>query len=103
MKKFSIFNFSFDFTQDPELAEGQFSNPEKGYTLIELLAVMFVLTTVGTIMAGIVVNSLRGSNRSTNVNDIRENGNFTISQISKMISFAKSAGAVSGKKIKKDS
>mgnify|MGYP001591228979 CR=1 FL=1 len=70
-------------------------NPEKGYTLIELLAVMIVVITVGTIIAGIIVNSLRGGNRSTNVNDIRENGNFALSQVSKMIIFAKSFDGVS--------
>lgn len=81
-KQFPIFNF-------------QFSKSEKGYTLIELLAVMVVVVIVGTIIAGIIVSSLRGSNKSTNVNDIRENGNFALSQISKMISFAKSFDGVS--------
>lgn len=94
-KLISNFKFSFDFTQDPELAEEQFSNSQKGYTLIELLAVIVVVVTVGTIIAGIIVNSLRGGNRSTNVNDIRENGNFALSQISKMIIFAKSFDGVS--------
>lgn len=95
MKKFSIFNFSFDFTQDPEFAEGQFSNSEKGYTLIELLAVMLVVVTVGTVISGVIVSSLRGSNKSTSVNDIRESGNFVLSQVSKMIIFAKSFDGVS--------
>ena len=61
----------------------------KGYTLIELLAVIMVITTVGGLIAGIIVLSLRGSNRSTNVNGIRQNGNFALSQMSKMITYAK--------------
>ncbi len=60
----------------------------KGYTLIELLAVIVVITTVGGLITGIIVLSLRGSNRSTNVNGIRQSGNFALNQMSKMITYA---------------
>jgi prepilin-type N-terminal cleavage/methylation domain-containing protein len=63
-------------------------NNQKGYTLVELLIVMFILGTVGTIALSIFVTSLRGGNKSTSVNDIRQNGNYAISQMSKMISYA---------------
>lgn len=61
---------------------------QKGYTLIELLAVMVVLIVVGGIITSILISSLRGSNRSTSVNDVRQNGNYVLSQMSKMIAFA---------------
>jgi len=66
----------------------------KGYTLIELLAVMVVMITVGLIVATILVSSLRGSNKTNTINTIRQNGNYTILQISKMLEFAQSFGGV---------
>lgn len=70
-------------------------NNKKGYTLVELLAAMILLITVGSIMAGIIVISLRGSNRSTNVNDIRQEGNYALSQMSKMITYAQTFDGIS--------
>lgn len=61
---------------------------KKGYTLIELLAVIIIIITVGSLIAGIIVLSLRGSNRSTNVNSIRQSGDFALFQMSKMIAYA---------------
>lgn len=63
---------------------------EKGYTLIELLAVMIVMAAVGLIVATILVSSLRGTNKTNIINTVRENGNYTIQQMSKMIEFAQS-------------
>ncbi len=70
-------------------------NNKKGYTLVELLAAMILLIIVGSIMAAIIVISLRGSNRSTNVNDIRQEGNFALSQMTKMITYAQSFDGIS--------
>lgn len=66
-----------------------------GYTLIELLIVMVVLVTVGVIVAGIIVSSLRGTNKATTIETVRKNGNYAILQISRMIEFAQSFGGVS--------
>lgn len=66
----------------------------KGYTLVELLAVIIVMTTVGTIIAGILASTLRGGNKSNSLNEIRQSGNFTISQMSKMIMYAKGFGGI---------
>ncbi len=68
---------------------------ERGYTLIELLAVMVVLIATGGIIVSIMISSLRGSNRAATVNDVRQNGNYTIGQMSKMISYAQSFDGVS--------
>jgi type II secretory pathway pseudopilin PulG len=70
-------------------------NSRQGYTLIELLAVMIILISVGTIIASILVLSLRGGNKSTTTNEIRQSGNYAISQMSKMIAYAKIFGGVS--------
>jgi len=70
-------------------------HPDSGYTLIELLAVMIILIVVGTIIAAIFVSALRGGNKSTTTNDIRQSGNYAISQMSRMIAYAKSFDGVS--------
>lgn len=61
-----------------------------GYTLIEMLAVIFVVVTVGAIITGIIVVSLRDSNRSVNVNEVRQAGNFVLAQMVKNINYSKS-------------
>ena len=70
-------------------------NKIKGFTLIELLVVMFILVSVGAIATGIFAGVLRGSNKGNNVNDIRQNGNYVISQMTKMIAYAQSFEGVS--------
>lgn len=67
----------------------------KGYTLIELLTVIIILTSVGAIIASIFVSALRGGNKSNTTNEIRENGNYLIVQMSKTIRYAKSFDGVS--------
>lgn len=66
----------------------------KGYTLIELLAVMIIMITVGVIVAAILVASLRGSSKTNTIDTVRKNGNYTILQISKMLEFAQSFGGM---------
>lgn len=68
---------------------------KNGFTLIELLVVMMVLVTVGLIIATIIVSALRGSNKTNTVNTVRQNGDYAISQISKMLEFSQSFGGVS--------
>lgn len=70
-------------------------NSEKGYTLIELLAVMIIMVTVGVIVAAILVSSLRGGNKANTIDTIRKNGNYTILEVSKMLEFAQSFVGVS--------
>jgi len=65
-----------------------------GYTLIELLTVMIILVTVGTIIISILVSSLRSGNKSATTNDIRQNGSNAIAQVSKMITYAYSFDGV---------
>lgn len=70
-------------------------NNNSGYTLIELLAVMIVLVTVGVIIASILVSSLRGTSKTNVIDEIRSNGNFTLLQMGRMISFAQNFSGVS--------
>jgi type II secretory pathway pseudopilin PulG len=61
---------------------------QKGFTLVELLAVMAVLITVGTVVFGILVASLRGSSKSEILTDVTQNGNYALTEMTKTIRFA---------------
>lgn len=67
----------------------------KGYTLVELLAVILVLVSVGGIIIAIVTTSFRGGNRSINVNQVRQEGNFALTQMSRTIRYAEGFDGVS--------
>lgn len=82
MKKyFSSFNSHFSF--------------QKGFTLVELLASIIVLVALGSIITGIITSSLRGANKTTTVENIRQNGNYAISQMSKTIQYAQTFNGLS--------
>lgn len=57
----------------------------KGFTLVELLAVIFVFVAVGSIIAAIITSTLRGNNKTNVVNSTTINGNYAITQIAKSI------------------
>jgi len=60
----------------------------RGFTLVELLTSIIVLVAVGSVIVGITTSSLRGANKTTVVENIRQNGNYALSQISKDIEYA---------------
>jgi len=68
---------------------------QKGYTLVELLAVIAVVIVVGVIISGILVSSLRGGSKSNVLDNVRQNGNNAIAQMSKMILYAQYFNGVS--------
>lgn len=68
---------------------------QSGFTLIELLAVLGVIVTVGTIAAGIIISSLRITNKTNGLNSVRQNGNFAIQQISRTVQYSRSFDGVS--------
>lgn len=58
---------------------------QKGYTLIELLAVMVVFVVIGGIVLAIIFSTLRATNKANTLAYLRQNGNYAISQMVKMI------------------
>ena len=62
---------------------------QKGFTLIELLAVMIVFVVVGGILTGVIVSTLRGTNKTTTFAAVRSNGNYAMTTMTKMIRNAK--------------
>ncbi len=87
--KFQISNFLSTLSSRPK---GKFS---RGFTLVELLAVIGVIVTVGGIASGIIFSSLRASNKANQIEKIRQNGNFALVEISKTITYAKSFNGAS--------
>lgn len=61
---------------------------QSGFTLVELLAVMIVLVTVGGIIFGVLYASLRGSNRANVLTDVQENGDYVLTEMGRVIRFA---------------
>lgn len=61
---------------------------QSGFTLVELLSSIIVLVAVGSVIAGIITSSLRGTNKTTTIENIRQNGNYTLNQMSKNIEYA---------------
>ena len=68
---------------------------KNGYTLIELLAVMIVLIVIGTIISSILTSVLRAGSKSLATETVGRNGDFAITQMSKMITYAKKFEGVS--------
>lgn len=60
---------------------------QKGFTLIELLASVIVLVAVGSVITGIISSSLRGANKTNTIENIRQNGNYALAQMSKDIEY----------------
>lgn len=59
-----------------------------GFTLVELLTVIFILVSVGTIISAVLVTALRNGTKGNTINDVRQSGEFLISQMSKMITYS---------------
>jgi type II secretory pathway pseudopilin PulG len=64
------------------------SELNKGFTLVELLASIIVLVVIGSVIAGVIVSSLRGSNKTNNIESVRQAGNYVLNQMSKDIEYA---------------
>jgi prepilin-type N-terminal cleavage/methylation domain-containing protein len=70
-------------------------NKQNGYTLVELLAVIIILVTVGGIITSILTAVLRSGNKSTTMENVRRNGDSAIAQMSRMITYAKDFEGIS--------
>lgn len=66
------------------------SNYEEGFTLVELLIATGIAIVVGSIIVAILVATLRNSSKSAILNAVRQNGDYTLSQMVRTIRGAKS-------------
>ncbi|HEX8965765.1 MAG TPA: prepilin-type N-terminal cleavage/methylation domain-containing protein [Patescibacteria group bacterium] len=67
----------------------QNKNNQAGFTIIEMLTVMFVFAVVSAIAGAILVTSLRTSTKTNALANVRNNGTYVISQMTKTIRFAR--------------
>lgn len=58
---------------------------QKGFTLVEMLAVMVVFVVIGSFVTAILITSLRGNNKTNTLTAVRQNGNYALSQMAKTI------------------
>ncbi|MEX2007563.1 MAG: type II secretion system protein [Candidatus Levyibacteriota bacterium] len=67
----------------------------EGFTLVELLAVIMVIAVVGGIVGAILISSLVGTNKTNSLDNVRQNGNYALLQVSKAIEFSRNFYGVS--------
>lgn len=60
----------------------------KGFSLIELIAVMAVFSVIGTIIVTIISTVLRSSKKVELLTNVRQSGDFTLSQMVRSIRYA---------------
>lgn len=56
-----------------------------GFTLVEMLAVIAIFITIGSIVMSILVTSFRTSNKTNIVTAVQHNGNYALTQMAKTI------------------
>lgn len=61
---------------------------QSGFTLVEILAVLAITGIVGTLMFQTLSSTLRSANKSSSIATIQQNGNFVLSQMSRMIRYS---------------
>lgn len=61
------------------------SPASRGFTLVEMLAVIIVFIIIGSIMLSILVTTFRTSQKTDTLSQVRENGNYVITQMAKSI------------------
>lgn len=66
-----------------------------GYTLVEALVVMIVLITVGGLIFSVLYTTLRGTVKTDTVNNLTQNGDYTMSLMTNLIRNAQNFGGVS--------
>ena len=74
MKKLSLFNPKF--------------SDSKGFTLIEMLMVIGILSVIGTVAVTVITITLRGAKKTDLLNFANQNGDAALSQMVKSIRYA---------------
>ncbi len=80
------------------IKESRIKNQESrisGFTLVELLISLFILTTISSLVVSIVWISLKSTVKANNLSVIRQNGNFAMLQMTKMLQFSNEFHGVS--------
>lgn len=71
-------------------SEGK-AKSQSGFTLIEILVFLGVFFAVSAIVGGVLVSTLRSSQKTKTLDDVRHNGDFALNTMSRMI---RNAGSI---------
>lgn len=58
---------------------------QRGFTLIELLILIVMLSVVGSVIVAIIASTLRGTDKTNRLTEVRQNGSFAASIMARMI------------------
>lgn len=83
------------YEENEPMKKVRFIKLQRGFTIVEILAVMIVFIVIGSIAAAVFFTSLRTVNKSNSLASLRENGNYALSQVVKMIRYAQKFEGVS--------
>ena len=72
----------------------------KAFTLIELLVVIAIFLAVSVVAGQTLFSSLRGSDKTTTLDQVRQNGNYAMNVMTKTIRNAKSASCPNATSVK---
>lgn len=72
---------------------------QRGYTIIELLAVVTILVIISSIVSGIIYSTLRGSKKTKIITEVAQNGQYAVSVISNTISDSRNVTRINGTEI----
>ena len=62
---------------------------EKGFTLVELLAVLAIFVTIGIFVSSIIVSTLRGNNKTNALAIVQSNGTYALTSMVRLIRTAR--------------
>ena len=63
---------------------------QKGYTIVELLAVIAILVVISGIIVAILYSTLRGSNKTKITSEVTQNGSYVLSVFNKTLNDSRS-------------
>lgn len=72
------------------------TNSNKGYTIVELLAVMSILIVISGVITGILYSTLRGSNRVKITTEVTQNGTYALGYMTRAINDSRNVLSIGG-------
>lgn len=66
----------------------------KGFTLVELLIVVFVMSIIATVGGDVLISTMRSSNKANIINEINQNANFVVSTIESVMRNGKQVSCI---------
>lgn len=91
MRKYQISNIKFQINTnyhwklDSKHLKLEIPAKQAGYTLIELLVVLAIFAVLGSVIIATLFTSLRGANKTNTLVSVKQNGDYAISQMTKIL------------------